>query len=274
MSFGYLRDEPRHRTQKDVRALLASMRAQALPEATSLRKFAAPVLDQGPTSACIGHGSAQGICIGINSIAAQSGNGLGLPWTPSPRHIYYGARCASDVRPDASMTLQDGGAYPANGMWAVQRYGIRPIEAPSPDGRYSDVDPSNVNEDLDFGDLEQGDLTIVVGEYRINEAAFDVVEQVKQTLAVAQVPVGVGFQVDRAFMAGSSSAIDEPGPDILGGHWTTVIGYRPSATRPGEIELEIVNSWGAVWSVGGYGWATEAWLRRALDIYAYTVRPA
>jgi hypothetical protein len=104
-----------------------------------------------------------------------------------------------------------------------------------------------------------------------------VIEQAKQVLGNAQVPLGFGFPVDEAFMAGdpggTGKVIDAPQGDIIGGHWVCIAGYRPAQLHVGQTEFLLVNSWGkGGWTPSGTIWITEDRLRSGFDIYGLTIR--
>jgi hypothetical protein len=278
--FGYTPDAPEKRTQKDVRALLAKMGSTALPSAVSYRSNEAPILDQGQTGSCTGHGTAQGIVIGS---ALQ---GVPLSFVPSPLTTYGVTR--SMERAVNTVPLTDSGAMPSDVMIAVGRYGIRAMQGPTPDGRNSDIwsavdvagipnaPAPNVNSEVDFLSLEQAGQKLIVGEYRIDESSSDVVSLVQQCLAVAKAPVGIGIFVDSQVMNFTSTSAPVGSPNTSdpngGGHWICIVGYRPSTVNPGTVDWEICNSWGAGYGDAGHFWAQQSWIQSATDLYGWTVR--
>jgi len=277
--FGYRPDPLSKRVQK-----LASRAfgASPLPDTASLAHFRCPILDQGPTSSCGGHGSAQGIHVSVNSAASTDETIHPLLWTPSPDGIYKDTR-VFERQPAADGTLpplQDSGIVPADLMRAVTIFGIRPIRAPAPDGRYSDVSPENVNLEPDFADTEASIETLVLGEYRIDEKAIDVIDVVCDVIAHGGRAVGIGIFVDTRFQdwrpgAPFPSSIDTTDTNG-GGHWITIDGYITGAngnlgeTNNGKRIFEIVNSWGTSAGDGGIYRVTEDWVRQASDLYVWS----
>lgn len=264
---GYVRDVHARRLQKSSRELLGG--APAFPDEASLQQFEAPILDQGMTGSCTGHGTAQGIYV---SFAAA---GQPLPWVPSPAGIYTLGRCIERARTGGGGDLTDEGAMPADVMEGISRWGVRPIQAPTSDGRFSDVTPRDVNDEPQLGDLETDALRLVVGEYRIDETADDVVDQVCAAIA-AGIPVGVGIFVDRAFenwMPGQPpiGAPNERDPEG-GGHWVVLTAYTTDAK--GSRVFRVVNSWGDTWADAGTALVSEAWAKKAFDLYVLDVARA
>jgi len=278
--FGYTPDTLDKRTQKDVRAMLAKMGATTLPGTVSYRSNEAAILDQGQTGSCTGHGTAQGIYIGA---ALQN---VPLGFVPSPLTTYGVTR--SLERTSNTTPLTDSGAMPSDVMTAVGRYGVRPMAAPTPDGRNSDIwsaidvagvnnaPAANVNSEVDFLTLEQAGQKLIVGEYRIDESASDLVALAQQCLAVGKAPIGVGIFVDSQVMnfTASSAPVGPPNTNDPngGGHWICIVGYRASTMVPGTVDWEIVNSWGDSYGDAGHFWAQQAWIQSASDLYGWTIR--
>ena len=77
---------------------------------------------------------------------------------PSPKGIYDDVRCLERATLlDGSLApLSDTGIEPSDLIPALSNEGVRAIRAPTSDGRYSDVEPANVNagpsvdDDIDY----------------------------------------------------------------------------------------------------------------------------
>ena len=217
----------------------------------SLAGSRAPIEDQGPTDSCPGHGTSQ-LCY-----TAAKAAGSPLAWTPSPGGIYTQTRCLQRVATSpagaALPALVDGGAMPPYIAQAVNLFGLRPIQAPTPDGRYSDVDPTNVNVEPMVHDLESAGLCLVSGEYEIPIGAQADLETLIQTANRNNIPVGTGMFVDSAFMdwtpnlppIASVNWADPAG----GGHWMSEDGF--TVTSNGNGVYDLVSSWGT--SAGDQG---------------------
>jgi hypothetical protein len=269
--FGYLRDEPHKRTQKDARNILKAL-APELPPSSSLERFEAEIMDQGATGSCTGHGTAQLLTVAFAS------KGEPLPFVPSALGPYQIARCvargeAADHGGSVDAPLADSGAMPADVMAGITLWGIRPMGPRPSDGRFSDVTPANVNDEPELGDLEADAEALVVGEYRIDEASGDVVDQIRRAL-VAGYPVGIGAFVDSSFVGWSPGSPLPSSPNVSdpngGGHWFVITSYR---TAPdGSLVFRGPNSWGSGWGDGGHWEASEAFIRAAWDLYVFNVR--
>ncbi|MBA0083824.1 MAG: hypothetical protein HRJ53_02410, partial [Acidobacteria bacterium Pan2503] len=185
---GYRPDPPSRRTQKPSRHLLGS--APAIPPSATLESFEAPIMDQGQTGSCTGHGTAQAL---FTSYAAH---GSVLPFVPSPAGIYTVTRV---MERDINTTpLRDDGAMPSDVMAGISKWGIRPMGERPPDGRFSDVDPVTVNAEPSVFQLASDALRLETGEYRIDMAESDWWDQVCAAIATNCV-VGIGVFVDTAF---------------------------------------------------------------------------
>lgn len=264
---GCRRDQPHKHVQKCSRTLVGA--APKNPASADVSGFAAGVLDQGPTGACTGHGGAQGLVI------AFAAAGRPLPFVPSPDGLYRDERCLERTKgPDGTFPpLTDEGAEPADLFRAGALCGVRAIQAPTADGRNSDVDPATVNDEPRLDQSATEALTIITGGYRIDETAADMAEQVCAALA-AKMPVGLGFFCDSRFQAWTPAAgplnsynlQDQTG----GGHFVVIVGYRTDAS--GARIFRILNSWSALWGDTGFIEVTTAWLRAvAWDLYIFNV---
>jgi hypothetical protein len=244
--FGHIPDADAHRTQKS-----AALRVSAPTTEADLTGFEAPLEDQGQTGSCGGHGTSQAVFTSMNA--------AGVPnlFVPSPDLIYKLARIVR--RSNASEGLSDSGVMPSDLLTVLRQYGIKPINAPTPDGRYSDVwgpgdlvgvpaAKPNVNLEPDLLDLERSGMRLLTGEYRIDEQDPRMAQQALNCLG-SKAAVGIGIFVDGAFMdwdpmSGPITKINLNDPRG-GGHWLALTyGY----TRDdGMIVLGGPNSWGKFW---------------------------
>lgn len=277
---GYKPDTHDHRLrQRGSRHLLGA--SPTYPVSASLEQYEAPIMDQGQTGSCTGHGSSQGI------YCAHEAAGKPLGFVPSPDSIYKPTRCierAAFYPPGVPLpALTDEGAMPADVMTACSTIGVRPIAAPTPDGRYSDVwgpddgpAPPNVNVEPQLGEFEAGAKQIVLGEYRIDEKATDFVAQT--CAAISQgMPVGIGVFVDSTFEAWGEGWTPDRQPVSTvnlndktgGGHWLCITSYR---IVNGEVIFRGPNSWSKSWGDQGHFEVTDAWLRKACsDAYVWKI---
>lgn len=266
---GYKPSSEHHRKRFGaVHAFLAG--ALNFPPAASLSQHAPPVMDQGETSSCGGHGTAVGVAI------ALAAKGKPLPFVPSPKGIYDDARCVErEVLADGHLApLTDEGIDPATLLEALSTCGVRAIRAPTSDGRYSDCEPKTINEPETMLDDEEAGETLIVGEHAIDPEDPDFPRLVAACIANKQAPVGVGICADGAFETWGDDW--KPGKAPLDGaprredadHWVVVLAYRTA--KDGSLEFLIRNSWGEGWgcpddakSSGGCIWVTAHWLQRS-----------
>ena len=246
--FGYIPDADAHRTQKS-----ATLRISAPTTEASLVDFEGPIHDQGQTGGCGGAGTSQAVFTSMNA--------AGTPnlFVPSDLLIYQLARIVR--RSSASEGLSDSGVMPSDLLTVLRQYGIKPINAPTPDGRYSDVwgpadlvglptAVANVNSEPDLFDLERSGMRLLTGEYRIDEVDPRLPQSILNCLGT-KATAGVGIFVDEAFMQWDPASGPITGINLRdpkgGGHWLAcTYGYTRA---DGSIVLGGPNSWGKTWPV-------------------------
>jgi hypothetical protein len=247
---GYIPDADHFRTQKD-----AGLRFGATTiSQTSLQSFQAPLIDQGQTGHCGGAGTAQIVYV------AMGAAGSPLSFVPSPRSIYALARILA--RQDVSQGLTDSGVMPFYLLQVLSGYGIEPINAPTPDGRYDDVwgpvdiaglplAKPNVNDEPSLLDLETSGLKLLTGQYRVDETGAGATGLIASALT-ALIPAGIGIFVDSNFQnwdpsTGPIDKINLNDPDG-GGHWLCCDYFYTSPTV--GLVFGGPNSWSKLWPSG------------------------
>lgn len=252
----YKKDHPLLRTQLDAARYLVKPTV-GVPQ-SSLQHFEEPILDQGPTGSCTGHGTSQALTV------SYAASGQPLPFRPSPKIIYELARILDRQTPADGLT--DSGAMPARVMQALSFWGIQPMtEAATSDGRLSDVEPSNVNDEPKLLELENSGLKLVTGEYRVDETSSSFADMICAAIAGgahAPCPAAVGIFVDSNFMNYSGetpvSAIDTSDPNG-GGHWLCLDYFYTDAVL--GVVFGGPNSWSASWGKAGHWEMTASCLQ-------------
>lgn len=263
---GYIPDSlANRRTQEPAHKLIAKIhKVAAPPKSHSLWSFNAPIFDQGQQGSCTGHGSAQGI---YTSLSARGHN---LPFVPSPREIYAVTRILERPLPakgKAPAKLTDSGAMPTDIITTISKFGVVAIGPMASDGRFSDVEDSNVNAEPDLLTLEGAGLNLEIGAYRIDETATNAVDQIVACIA-AGITVGIGFACDSIFQGydpskGPLDTINLNDPEI-GGHWVEFDSYDTIAFS-GKRILMGTNSWSEGWGDKGHFSVTENWFHKAVS---------
>lgn len=225
--------------------------------------------DQGPSSACESHAGSGA----TESAFSLTGSPLGF--APSELDMYRGLRAVERARrspfggPLAPLT--DAGGMTDDCITYLGAFGIRPRRvAHTSDGRNSDVEIANVNDEPSLLDLEADAARIVVGPYAIDPDALDVERQVQSALA-ARIPVRVDTFVDGAFEDWTPGKPPVGAPNETagrgGGHAMYLIGYAPG--------IYIArSSWGTNCGDGGDFYCSPAWLRATWGLYPWLVRLA
>ena len=244
---GFIPDGDQFRLQKDAGLRFGG----ATPTQASLQQWQAPLIDQGKTGHCGGAGTSQIV------YTAMGAAGTPLPWVPSPRSIYGLARTLA--RLNASQGLTDSGIMPFYLLAVLSQFGVQPIQAPTPDGRYDDVwGPDdlvglpaarpNVNDEISLLDLESSGLRLLTGQYRVNESGANAINQITSALS-QKIPAGIGIFVDSGFewwdpTTGPIKTINLGDPQG-GGHWLACTYFYTHPLL--GLVLGGPNSWNDLW---------------------------
>jgi hypothetical protein len=248
----------------------------AAPTSGPLVSSIASRKNQGQCSGCTAHALAGGIETRCAYAKCE-------PSFPISMHEVYSCtlgweRAAATPAGQPLPPLQDTGAELADVIASVATMGVSKFLGPSPDGRNSDIwtaadvanipnaPAPNVANEPDGSQLEEAASDPLAGAYTIDLTASDAVSK-----AVASITSGytlyVGTFVDTAFMNLQNGQIAQPANQQDpngGGHALYIADFRPSKTKPGELEFLVVNSWGP-WAGGnedddGMVWASQEWL--------------
>lgn len=248
---------------------IAILLGEMLPQEYDLSPWQPPRMDQGATGSCTAHG----LCGAMATACSKAGAPLGF--VPSPDQEYKctrGLARAQGTMPSGGLpSLTDDGAQLADAIEAAAEFGVCPMGVQPSDGRYSDCDPSSINDEPDMAKLEQAATTLVTGAYRIDPAASTASDQIAAAL-MSGFPIYVGFYVDSAFenltpeqVATSPNEADPNG----GGHAVYLSGYRTNAA--GKREFRLTNSWGQSWCDNGQCWVSEEWVHDTWEMWVTDV---
>lgn len=251
---GYKPDPQGHR-RTPLRAIARKLSTTALPASASVEQYAPPVMDQAQTSACTGHATACAIYTALGAAGAK------LAWVPSPKGIYTIGR-EIDLVPDASgnlPALTDDGAEPNQVMRGLNEWGIRAM-VPLAD-RFSDCDPTTINDRPTLAEIEADARTILIGQYACT-TADDV------ALALAnKIPVTFSIEADGdAFQSYTGGALAPLGTSL--DHYVCFLGYE--TTSAGRV-WTCRNSWSTTWGANGDFQLSEACLAQLGDMVAMKV---
>lgn len=237
--------------------------AASFPPAASLRSHKPVTFDQGPTPTCVGHAVAALLVVGIEA------HGQPLPFIPSPRGIWSEGACLEQGGEGA---LVPEGIDAVSAVQAIARTGIRPIQAPTPDGRNSDCTSANVFYRPTLAEDELAAKDLVMGPQELQPAAHDFLDQICDAIANDRFGVLVGVHATPAFEAwkeGAPALTDASGFSQDDGHAVALLDYRTSAA--GEREFWLLSSWG-LWGEDGGIWVTGSWLVTAcIEAWRWTM---
>ena len=260
---------PGHRFTS-LRIALARVGRATPPASLDLRPFLPKVYDQGQTGSCEGHAGSAGIA------GACAKLGRPLSFVPSMGGLYTLAR-ALDRAPNADGSLTALGDVGAEGnqiIRSMQEYGIRPMGPMASDGRFSDCDPSTINDEPILGEMESDAVWRMMGAYSIlDQTANDVGDAYMQALN-AFGPLPTASFVDSAFMNWTPAEGPIGLPDTTdpngGGHKILCVGYDQQG--PGGTRRWIIrNSWSETWGDAGYFYASDEWLAQTDEREVYDV---
>lgn len=269
-SLGLLRPDPAKSAHRLHASLHASIDASATPKgAASLTPCER--IDQGGTGCC--H-ACSGVAV---TWTACNAAGKALAFVPSPRLLasctYADVRAAANPAGQPFPPLQDTGADLSDDARALATWGIAPIQAPTSDGRFCDIEndpPNNVFPEPDTSQLQIAGSNLIAGEYQI---PVDANAPKLCALALdAGIPIWLGFLCDSAFQAlGASDIAQAPNQSdpSAGGHAVYISAYRTNAS--GQFEWLVQNSWGSGWADNGAVWASTAWLEACWMLWPMAV---
>ena len=228
---GYLPDTPLQAVR------YASPRLGAVDPAPSVdwSRYRLPILDQGSTQSCLGHGTAQLLAV------ASRAAGITLP-PVSPRALYRDARALA--RRDESAPLRDEGGYPSALIDALEYCGAAPFA-----GDVSDVTTLNVNDEATLTELAEQRERLIVGTEAVPLTDYTTVAATMARALTAGYAVGLGVFAGPEWTEWDGrGVIDTYSTAAHGGHWIACDGYLYDR---GTLILRGPNSWGRSW--GDYG---------------------
>lgn len=263
--------DARRAARPHIRELFAKVgleEATTLPEAATLRAFGPTHrLDQGPTSACVGHAIAASI---FTSLGAQR---MPIPFVPSPKGIYTGARCMDRGSP-APPALQDEGSDPDSAQLWIEQFGVSFLKGTTSDGRFSDCEPDTINDEPKLGELEDEATFEIEGQYSLPKTDPNFETLVKTAIANGYA-VNFATFVDTAFENWTPDVAPSVGaPDYNdrqgGGHDLYADSYWPDAN--GNLLLGIGNSWGDMPGDNGFWIGNSDFLQSWTNVFVMKVR--
>ena len=259
-ALGYVKDLPH---KKLLFAIFAMTGLIAHSAAYSSESLEDPILDQNATGSCTGHGTSQWVRV------TYAKAGRPLPFRPSPKGIYAVTRgldrAAATMPGQPLPTLTDAGGMPADVVIGIAQFGILPLVEPSPLGFASDIDSSNVNDELKLGDFEKA-LAELLQAARIVDPTASTFQDDLATAIEVTGAAAIGIFVDSGFEAyspatGPVQSINQQDPNG-GGHWLAVTSFRTVvAGSDDDVKFHIPvgtlifrgpNSWTPSWGDAGH----------------------
>lgn len=232
---GWIPDVP---DDRDI--LYTSMfRSASLPDSASVAHPDVAARDQWGTASCVGQALSQSIRL------ARYQDRVVVP-PLSALFIYYNAR-----KEDGNQ-LFDEGTTLRSAIRAVRKLGVCA-------DAYWPCEESRVAVRPAWQAYRMAhDLGGIRGYYRVDNIA----DSVRHAIAAGK-PVMGGWYVDEEFTSSlGPSLIDRPSGRLVGGHAMVLDGYNEDGT------FNLLNSWGIDWRQEGRARVTEAFVEKALDLWA------
>lgn len=206
------------------------------PLAKSLDHARPPVLDQGPTASCVGHGTSTLLAMAAKLWAVS------IP-VASPRALYRDARAMT--RRDDHEPLIDVGTYPSAAVDALEYCGIYPLDTAE-----SDISEANVNDEATLTELAVQRKRLIVSPTIIVLTDYTTVANIIKMKIANNEPVGLGVLIGDEWPSwGGTGIIPAPHESTpLGGHWIACDSYETSRDT---LVLRGLNSWGTAWGDKG-----------------------
>jgi len=211
------------------------------------------ILDQGPTSGCVGHAHVGSVMVRLVAM------GTPAPYLLSPTFAYKVARIVDRVEVNGVLPpMQDMGSLPSACIRGIGKWGVCSYDK-------CPTNPATVNNEPTLLELEQSYAVRPQGIYEVLGTGADREDQIKAALA-HRYPLTIATVVDQAFEEWRGG--DPIGaPDLtraLGGHDIYLVGYEVLST--GVTQYWIANSWGTLWGENGFARVSSDWIQAAMDI--------
>ena len=263
--FGWLPDFPDARdysvNHEEVRPLLKKVGVlkadrSALPKKADLRKWCAPIEDQGNLGSCTAHAG-----VGMVEYYQQKAYG---------KHIDASRLFLYKVTRELMHEQGDSGAFLRSTMGAMTLFGVPPEEYWPYDVNGFDAEPPAFC--YSFAQSYRS-----IKYVRLDSQGLDskgLLSQIKSNLAAA-LPAMFGFTCYSTIEQAQDGKIPYPLPKekVVGGHAVLAVGYddglaikNPYGGRATVGALLIRNSWGAGWGEGGYGWLPYDYVLNGLAV--------
>ena len=238
-----------------------------LPTETHNRAFCCAIMDQGQTGTCEAHTEAEAVYTSLRI------KGKDLGWIPSPATIYQGAnglqRAAYNpgVPIEQLPALSDDGLEPVFATQFVEKFGVRPTAAPTPDGRNSDCTPANAVAEVDPAALIESSKKVERGTASVDfppgATRIDALCSLLASGKLVKVALYAAYDEFETYGPGSpplGAPLSNPGSD----HAVLLVDYRTNAA--GKKEFLIQNHWSEDWGEAGWAWCSEEFVNTWTDM--------
>lgn len=254
---------PDHITIKDLLGNAKVTNPEELPASVDLRRWCAPVEDQGELGSCTANAA-----VGIVEYFEKKAFG---------KHVDASRLFLYKVTRNLLKLNGDTGAFIRSTMGALALFGVPPEE-------YWPYSISDFDKEPSAFCYAFAQNYQTIKYYRLDPPGINkeiLMDNIKTYLA-ADLPSTFGFTVYSSISQADSNGMipfPDSGERIAGGHAVMAVGYDDNKviknTNPGCREtigaLLIRNSWGTGWGEGGYGWLPYEYVLKGLAIDWWTL---
>lgn len=251
--YGHVPDPAGH-MRTSARRLIGT---HAPTDTADLTGFAPPVMDQGPTSSCVGHAFACAIFIALR----KAGVAVELP---SPAWLYKVGLCIDRTYNGRGKPapILDEGSMPNQVERGIDEFGML-------DATDYPLDLETLLEEPTLFEFERASLKCMVGWGGIDTTGTEREDDISRTLDSGR-PYVFAVDADRPLEDNTGETLGPLVGPSLGGHM--LCGLAVKRLTASRRRYKFQNSWTRNWGADGFGYGDERFVARMSDILVPSVQ--